>query len=201
VVPPSPALESAGNSVGGGGQGGRGGRASALALLGADTVSPPGSVQGGSNGESGVAKAAGQPAASSETKAADKQTPPAIQEVQLRVISAAWAPPRSSYFSNYEVYVAEKWLNKEAQLIKLVYEFLPYQRRLSEYGLDTSKVRKLRVTRDPTCDESLMQIEWPENGGSGSGSAPASNPDDRNNKLPCYRTTADDYRRAVLRSQ
>jgi hypothetical protein len=130
-----------------------------------------------------------------------------FQDVQLRVISLTWAPSRSSYFSSFEVFIAEKWLNKkESEFIKLVYEFLPYQRRLSEYGSDDLKVRRLRVTRDATCDESLMQMAWPEyeNGPSGShhsGDAQPSTPADHNNALPCYRTTADDYRRAVSRSR
>jgi hypothetical protein len=132
---------------------------------------------------------------------------PIFQNVQLRVIGLAWAPPRSSYFSNFEVFIAEKWLNKEeSQLIKLVYVFLPYQRQLSEYGPDGLKVRRLRVTRDSTCDESLMQMMWPEgeNGPTGShhsDDALASTSTDHNNELPCYRTTADDYQRAVSRSR
>jgi hypothetical protein len=127
--------------------------------------------------------------------------------VQLRVIGLVWAPPRSSYFSNFEVFIAEKGRNKEElQFIKLVYVFLPYQPRLSEYGFDNSKVRRLRVARDPTCDESLMQMTWPEGesgppGSHRSGDAPASTSADRNNLLPCYRTTADDYRRAVSRNR
>jgi hypothetical protein len=130
-----------------------------------------------------------------------------FQDVQLRVIGLAWAPPRSSYFSNFEVFIAEKFLNKEeSQFIKLVYVFLPYQPRLSEYGFDNSKVRRLRVTRDPTCDESLMQMTWPEgeNGPAAShhsSDAQASTSPDPNNALPCYRTTADDYRRTVSRSR
>jgi hypothetical protein len=110
--------------------------------------------------------------------------------------------PNTSYFSNYEVFVAEKWISKsESQLIKLVYMFLPYQKRLSEYG-DITKVFKVKVTRDPTCDESLMQIMWPEGEKGGSASSGqtqgiASSPADRRNLLPCYRTTADDYRRAL----
>ena len=132
---------------------------------------------------------------------------PIFQEVQLRVIGLTWAPPRSSFFSSFEVFIAEKWLNKkESQVIKLVYEFLPYQQRLSEFGLYDLKVHRLRVIRDSTCDESLMQMEWPEgeNGPASShhsGDALASTSTDRNNALPCYRTTADDYRRAVSRSR
>jgi hypothetical protein len=131
---------------------------------------------------------------------------PIFQDVQLRVIGLAWAPPRSSFFSNFEVFIAEKWRNKqESQLVKLVYVFLPYQPRLSEYGFDNSKVRSLRVARDPTCDEGLMQMMRPEgeNGPAGyhPGDSMASPSPDRNNVLPCYRTTADDYRQAVLRSR
>jgi hypothetical protein len=129
---------------------------------------------------------------------------PTFQDVELRVIGLAWAPPRSSYFSNFEVFIAEKWLNKkESQFIKLVYVFLPYQQRLSEYGLDDLKIRRLRVTRDSTCDESLMQMMWPEGdnptGSHHSGDALASPSTGRNDVLPCYRTTADDYRRAISR--
>lgn len=124
----------------------------------------------------------------------------------LRIISVAWAPPRSSYFSNYEVFIAEIRMNKQSQLIKLVYEFLPYQRRLSEYGAESAKVRKLRVIRDPRCDESLMQIEWSEADNARVSSDPASaaraaQAADQKNKLPCYRTTADDFRRAISGSK
>jgi len=123
------------------------------------------------------------------------------------VITLAWAPPRSSYFSNFEVFIAEKWLNKEElQFIKLVYVFLPYQRRLSEYGSDALKIRRLRVTRDSTCDESLMQMMWPEDENGPTGLHPladarTSPSTDRNDVLPCYLTTADDYRRAVSPSR
>jgi hypothetical protein len=143
----------------------------------------------------------------SASQVGDNRVHPVFQDVELRVIGLALALPHSSYFSNYEVYVAEKWVNKEeSQLIKLVYVFLPYQRRLAEFGVDKLKVRKLRVTRDPTCDESLMQMVWPdgENGlapTSNSGDVLASNPAERNSVLPCYRTTADDYRRAVSRNR
>jgi hypothetical protein len=111
--------------------------------------------------------------------------------VPLRVIELALALPTTSYFSNYEAFVAERAISKEAtQLIKLVYTFLPYQRRLTEYGINTSKTFRLRVTRDPSCDESLISMTWPE-GGTGQAS------DSSKDKLPCYRTTADDYRKAL----
>jgi hypothetical protein len=128
------------------------------------------------------------------------------EDVPLRLIGVALALPGSSYFSNYEVYLAERRLRKgEFQLIKLVYEFLPYQKRLSEYVQDKkAKVYRLRVRRDETCDESLMQMTWPDQDPSGAQSSampqvPSSA--DRNSLLPCYRTTADDYRRAVMQAR
>jgi len=136
----------------------------------------------------------------------DNPRGPATQELPVRVIGFALALPSSSYFSNYEVFIAERQLSKdESQLIKLVYVSLPYQRRLSEYGLDNSRVYKLRVTRDPTCDETLLQMTWPETdprpGSQYSTDSPALSPSDRNGMLPCYRTTADDYRRALSHSR
>ena len=122
----------------------------------------------------------------------------------LRLIGLAMALPNSSYFSNYEVYIAERRLRKDVtQLIKLVYVSLPYQRRLSEYGVDSTKVFKLLVSRDRSCDESLMQMTWPEGDphpdAQNSADSPALSVDDRKSMLPCYRTTADDYRRAISR--
>ena len=122
------------------------------------------------------------------------------------MIGLAWAPPRSSYFSNFEVFIAEEGLTKEeSRYIKLVYVFLPYQTRLSEYGLDVLRVRRLSVTRDSTCDESLMQMMWREdkNGSTGSHQSsdrvalPSTEP---SAVLPCYITTADDFLRAISRS-
>jgi hypothetical protein len=202
VVPPPPSVQ-----FGAGGNSGAGGRASSLARARAEGVLPPASAQGEGNSKLGGARVAKDVSTSSVPEAGGDRMHPIFQDVQLRVIGLTWAPPRSSYFSNFEVFIAEKWLNKEeSQFIKLVYVFLPYQRRLSEYGFDDLKVRRLRVTRDSTCDESLMQMAWPEGedgpaGSHHSGDALASTSTDRNNVLPCYRTTADDYRRAVSRSR
>jgi hypothetical protein len=135
----------------------------------------------------------------------DQKSDPATIELPVRVIGLALSLPNSSYFSNYEVFIAERRQKKgEAELIKLVYESLPYQPRLAEYGLDNSKVYKLRVKRDPTCDETLLNMTWPQTDETHSGSKyatgpPALAPGEKNNLLPCYRTTADDYRRAVTR--
>jgi hypothetical protein len=138
------------------------------------------------------------------------------QDVPLRLIGLALALPRSSYFSNYEVFIAEIRQGKEAiQLVKLVYIYLPYQRRLSEYVQSNARVYKLRVRRDPTCDESLLQMSQPEPDPPGADSsssdppavsppAPAAVPPelsslDQTRVLACYRTTADDYRNALQR--
>ena len=179
-----------------------GGRGGSLPRVSAELQPPTVAARGGDGSGPANASAAKDIPMTPATPPAESQTQPTFQNVQLRVIVSAWAPPRSSYFSNYEVFVAQKWLNKETpQLIKLVYVFLPYQRRLSQYSAEGWKVRKLRVVRDPSCDESLMQIEWPEGvDKSAKSKQPGSvgeKPPDRDRPLPCYRTTADDDRRAI----
>jgi hypothetical protein len=168
---------------------------------------PSSSGAGGSGGEgSESATGGGDKSAPSSSKANDEAaaTHPIFQDAQVKVISLAWAPPRSSYFSSFEVFIAQKWVDKDkTEMIKLVYVFLPYQKRLSEYGVENPKIRRLRVTRDPSCDESLMQLAWPEGGGRSASdhqNSGSSNAEDRN-LLPCYRTTADEYRHAVSRNR
>ena len=173
VVPPAPSVQDAGNS-------GTGGRAIAMSI-------PP------------VVTSPSRPVI-------DNSRGPVKEEMAIRLIGLALALPSSSYFSNYEVFIAERRISKLAsQLIKLVYVSLPYQRRLSEYGLSNSRVYKLRVSRDRTCDESLLQMTWPETdphpGSQYSTDSPGLNPNDRNGMLPCYRTTADDYRKALSRGR
>ena len=129
---------------------------------------------------------------------------PATEEMPLRLIGLAMALPNSTYFSNYEVYIAERRLRKNlTELVKLVYVYLPYQRRLSDYGVDNSKVYKLLVSRDRSCDESLIQMTWPEGDphpdAQNPGDAPGLSANDKKGMLPCYRTTADDYRKAMSR--
>jgi hypothetical protein len=128
------------------------------------------------------------------------------EELSVRLVGLALSLPNSSYFANYEVFIAERRLkNAQSQFIKLVYESLPYQRRLSEYALNSAKVFRLRVRRDVSCDESLLQMTWPEGdphpGSKDSGDSPGLTANDRNNMLPCYRTTADDYRKALSRGR
>jgi hypothetical protein len=118
----------------------------------------------------------------------------------LRVIQLALTLPSTSYFSNYEALIAERSVNDHTtQLIKLVYIFLPYQRGLTGYELNNSKTFRLRVTRDPSCDESLLSMTWPESEQTQGQPQPVSSESSKN-KLPCYRTTADDYHKALKRA-
>jgi hypothetical protein len=122
------------------------------------------------------------------------------------LIGLVLALPGTSYFSNYEVFVARRRTSKdETVLIKLVYEFLPYQRRLSDYDLKNTKVYKLTVVRDTTCDETLAQMLRPQIDESHPGKRytvdPAVlGPNDPNSVLMCYRTTADEFRKSVSKA-
>jgi hypothetical protein len=112
--------------------------------------------------------------------------------------------PSTSFSSSYEVFIAEKDLKGQKELIKLVYWFLPYQTRLSEYHPDASKMFKLRVTRDHACDESLLHMTVSPTGQVYPGThLPADSlqliQERQDMILPCYRTTADDYRKATGR--
>jgi hypothetical protein len=128
-----------------------------------------------------------------------------VEELPLGSLGLVFAAPGTSYFSNFEVFVAKRRVGKDQmQLIKLVYEFLPYQRRLSEYNLDNlpPRVIKLRVTPDPSCNESLGRIVQPYTDPTRATTEypklPAALRDsDLNAVLPCYRTTADDFQKAM----
>jgi hypothetical protein len=126
-----------------------------------------------------------------------------ILEVPVRVLGLALALPSTSFFSNYEVFIAERQFGKnETQLIKLVYESRPTQRRLSEYGVDVATTYKLRVKRDPSCDETTAQItggHYSEMQDSSPGAALRSA--DKDSVLPCYRTTADDYQKVLAKKR
>jgi hypothetical protein len=139
----------------------------------------------------------------------DKEVTPTIEQLPLGLLGLVFAPPGTSYFSNFEVFVAKRRVGRDQlQLIKLVYEFLPYQRRLSEYDLNNVPLRviKLRVTLDPSCNESLGRVIAP----STDSALPTRNypelppelrDSDRNAILPCYRTNADDFRKAMGRAR
>jgi hypothetical protein len=126
-----------------------------------------------------------------------------IPELPVRVLGIALTLPSSSFFSNYEVFLAERQNDKNiAQIIKLVFESRPTQRRLSEYGVKDSKIVKLRVKRDPTCDETAAQmtgVHLSELLNASPESAVRST--DANTVLPCYRTTADDYQKMLSRKR
>lgn len=208
VVPPPPSVESAGHT-------GARGRLPSLSGDGSGDgspiVTPPAAVEGASN--AGARKILEPmdplPMEARSDPPANSETPPTIEELPLGLLGVVFAAPGSSFFSNFEVFVAKRRVGKDQlQLIKLVYEFLPYQRRLSEYDLNNlpPRVIKLRVTPDPNCDESLGQImqvhtdptlpatEYPK--------LPAAlRASDLNAVLPCYRTTADDFLKAMSRGQ
>jgi hypothetical protein len=228
AVPPSPSVD------GGTGSSGNG-RGNSLAGTGMQVVPPPASIGDGSgtggtgrmnslgNGDAqvappdpstdGVGNSAGSgsaiansDAASPVQVAADDHKEQAVQELPVNLIGLVLALPGTSYFSNYEVFVARRRTSKdETVLIKLVYEFLPYQRRLSEYDLKNTKVYKLTVVRDATCDETLAQMLSPQI----DESRPAKQytldpavlgPNDPNAVLMCYRTTADDFRKSIAKA-
>jgi hypothetical protein len=199
AVPPPPAMQASGTLANG--------RASPMSGSGSQVAPPGPPVQGA--GYTGTATQ--QMAMAIRPEAASPKLPmnenprgAVTEELPIRVIGLVLALPSSSYFSNYEVFIAERRISKVAsQLIKLVYVSLPYQRRLSEYGLNNSRVFRLRVRRDRSCDESLLQMTWPENdphpGSQYANDSPGLSTSDRNEMLPCYCTTADDYRRAISR--
>lgn len=211
AVPPVPSLEGAGNS-------GAGQRASSLSGAGAGNalqgVPPAPSFGAGGNSDHSERQVAmnndpalgppPSPVTDNPRQQAEAARELATEEMPLRLIGLAMALPSSSYFSNYEVYIAERRLRQNlTELVKLVYVYLPYQRRLSDYGVDNSKVYKLLVSRDRTCDESLMQMTWPEADphpdSQNSADSPGLTANDKKGMLPCYRTTADDYRKAISR--
>jgi len=124
---------------------------------------------------------------------------PETKELNVNFLGPALVLPATSYFLSYEVFIAEEWLARhKSRLIKLVYDFLPYQPRLSDYGPNFPSIENLRATRDPSCDENLSEVEsstnhWSKNDRS---QLSTKSSDSKQNRLPCYRTTADDYRKA-----
>jgi hypothetical protein len=130
------------------------------------------------------------------------------EAIEVRLIALAIAYPRTSFFANDEVFIAEQELAKEeSRFIKLVYDFLPYQPPLSTYGLNYSLVHKVNAVRDTTCDESLWEMRtalqqriqsdrttprWKY-----AMDSPISDLDRRQARLRCYRTTSDDYERTL----
>ena len=138
-----------------------------------------------------------------EETAADTREPADTKELNVNFMVPALVLPMSSYFPNYEIFIAEQRLTRnQSRLIKLVYEFLSYQPRLSDYGAN-SGIENLRATRDRSCDQALMQlassasaIPWSQSARLQLG---AKSLEQRQSTLECFRTTADDFRRARAR--
>jgi hypothetical protein len=131
---------------------------------------------------------------------------PRMEPVRLRLVALAWNHPRTSFFANEEVFIAEKEITKEeSRLVKLVYSFLPYQPRLSDNSFNYATVHELRAARDPQCDETLAEIitgqagDWRQQRSQlkYSTDAPVLNLTRHKNPLPCYVTSADEYSKPV----
>jgi hypothetical protein len=120
---------------------------------------------------------------------------PKKEHMRLRLVALAIAYPRSSYFSSQEVFVAEQQIDKdETRLIKLVYNFLPYQPRLSEYGMEYLTVHEMLALRDQNCDETLKQIGYRgETKFKYAEDSPKLDVERQRGVLRCYQTTAEDY--------
>jgi hypothetical protein len=122
--------------------------------------------------------------------------------MRVRLVAVALALPRSSFFSSYEVFVAETEIgHEEWSLIKLVFTFLPYQPRLSESGFDYSVVHQVSAWRDPDCDETIAQLTARSQPNLHepliySRNVPREDLDRRHILLPCYETNADEYIKA-----
>jgi hypothetical protein len=140
---------------------------------------------------------------------ADGEPWPALRKepIEVRLIALAEAYPRSSFFANDEVFIAEQELGKdESRFIKLVYDFLPYQPPLSSYGLNYSLVHKVHAVRDISCDQNLWEMRWQRQQQQSRATqgnwkyareCPIADLDRRQARLRCYRTTSDDYERAL----
>lgn len=200
VVPPPPSANAFGNP-------GRA-RVSSLAPAAMQFVTPPAVPRADSNtgSDDPIALRTSPPGAKSsgESIGGNGEVTADAKELSVSFLGPALPLPSSSYFSSHEVFIAEERLSRhQSRLIKLVYEFLPYQPRLSEYGPNYPAVDKLRTTRDPSCDETLMQVtssintpEWLQ---AARPQLDSKYSNQRQSALPCYRTTADDYRRARTR--
>ena len=139
-----------------------------------------------------------------EGTVADTKELPDTKELSVNFMVPALVLPTSSYFSNYEVFIAEQRVTRhQSRLIKLVYEFLSYQPRLSDYGPNYPGIENLRATRDRSCDQALMQVASSATTVLGSLSGrvqlSAKSLEQQQSTLECYRTTADDFRRARAR--
>lgn len=143
----------------------------------------------------------GPPAADGQLRWGSRKEP-----ISVRLIALAVKYPRSSYFANDEVFVAEQELAKdESRFIKLVYDFLPYQTPLSS-SMDYSTVYTFHAVRDTSCDENLWEMrslkeqrkrsEGVNSDWKYAAYSPIADLDYRQARLRCYRTTSEDYEKA-----
>ena len=106
------------------------------------------------------------------------------------------------------MFIAEDEFEKnETRLVKIVYDFLPYQPPLSDAGMDYDVIHEISAVRDPSCDESMSHMAsemladpTPEGDHpmwKYSAEAPNIDVDHRNAALRCYRTRAEDYNRQI----
>ena len=128
------------------------------------------------------------------------------EQLRVRIVALATSYPRSSVFTTDEVFIAEMQISHdESRLVKLIYVFLPYQPRLSDYGLDYSLVHELTALRDPSCDESLHQLMTVQKSDGSverndlkySTDSPVLDVKHERGILHCYRTTPEEYAKAV----
>jgi len=131
---------------------------------------------------------------------------PRLEPVRLRLVALAWNHVPSTFFASEEIFIAEIEIAKdESRLVKLVYNYLPYQPPLSDSGLDYSVVHELRAARVPQCDETIGQLtagqlgDWRQDGTQlkYSTDAPVLNLARHKKPLPCYVTSAADYTRPI----
>jgi hypothetical protein len=206
VVPPPPSVK---------GLGGSGGSLSSQRATSTQMGQPKIGVQAASEGTQD-ARASGLPGGSLPGEIAGNGGEPhadskkaiaanelgATKVLSISFIGPALAFPQSSYFSNFEVFIVEERLSHhQSRIIKLVYEFLAYQPKLSDLVPDYPTLDNLNSTRDPSCDEALKEVvslasslHWPQ-----ASLTQLNTASSKQRQLPCYRTTADAYRKAMER--
>ena len=129
---------------------------------------------------------------------------PRKQPIEVRLIAVEIAYPRTSFFANDEVLIAEQELAKnESRFVKLIYDFLPYQNPLSSFGLSYALVHRVQAIRDTTCDETLWEVRELQRRSGGpttqlryAADSPIADLERRQARLRCYRVTSDDYEKA-----
>ena len=215
VIAPPPSI--GGGGPGGNGSGGNGGNGTGSSGRGFGDLpggtlgagAPPAGTGSGSTGPlEQMEPLTDDVSASQVTPSAQNNGLGPAEDIPLRFIAVPGAYSKTSFFSNFEVVIAERNVNgNKTEYIKLVYISLPYQKRLSEYNWNTTRIYKLRATYDPRCNESLMEMMMPDGGEQideqtqAEASRVAAQLGDKKTKLHCYETTADDFQRAMSRSK